>query len=129
MTRPSVAMEGLDARAVASPRDGRGRWAMDELTASSGTSRSEALDMTAVLDARRTVDAATEARWAAGDDDAFRDVYELCGSLVYSFCKRTLGPENAADATQEVFLAAWRSRDRYRPESGSLAGWLTGIAR
>lgn len=66
---------------------------------------------------------------AAGDESALRAAYDLHGKLVYSFCRRSLGPERAADATQEVFLAAWRSRARYRPESGSLPGWLLGIAR
>jgi RNA polymerase sigma-70 factor (ECF subfamily) len=66
---------------------------------------------------------------AAGDESALKAAYDAHGSLVYSFCRRSLGPERAADATQEVFLAAWRSRERYRAERGSLAGWLLGIAR
>jgi RNA polymerase sigma factor (sigma-70 family) len=65
----------------------------------------------------------------AGDESALRAAYDLHGSLVFSFCRRSLSPERAADATQEVFLAAWRSRERYRAEAGSLAGWLLGIAR
>ncbi|CAN5687537.1 sigma-70 family RNA polymerase sigma factor [soil metagenome] len=67
--------------------------------------------------------------FVAGDADALRAVYDAHGSLVYSFCRRSLGPERAADATQEVFLGAWRSRERYRPAAGSLPGWLIGIAR
>lgn len=67
--------------------------------------------------------------FALGDDSVLKDAYDTHGTLVYSFCRRSLSPERAADATQEVFLAAWRSRHRYRPESGSLAGWLLGIAR
>lgn len=66
---------------------------------------------------------------AAGDESALKAAYDAHGQLVYSFCRRSLGPERAADATQEVFLAAWRSRQRYRPEAGTLAGWLLGIAR
>ncbi len=65
----------------------------------------------------------------AGDESALRTAYDLHGQLVFSFCRRSLSPERAADATQEVFLAAWRSRERYRAEAGSLAGWLLGIAR
>jgi len=65
----------------------------------------------------------------AGDETALKAVYDEHGRLVYSFCRRTLGPERAADATQEVFLAAWKSRERFRPEAGTLAGWLLGIAR
>lgn len=65
----------------------------------------------------------------AGDESALKAAYDAHGALVFSFCRRSLGPERAADATQEVFLAAWRSRERYRPDRGTLAGWLLGIAR
>lgn len=65
----------------------------------------------------------------AGDQAALKDIYEAHGTLVYSFCRRSLSPERAADATQEVFLAAWRSRERYRSARGTLPGWLLGIAR
>jgi RNA polymerase sigma-70 factor (ECF subfamily) len=67
--------------------------------------------------------------FAAGDQSALRELYDRHGTLVHSFCRRSLGAERAADATQEVFLAAWRSRARYRRESGTMAGWLLGIAR
>ena len=68
-------------------------------------------------------------RFAAGDAGALEEVYAEHGTLVHSFCRRSLDPARAADATQDVFLAAWRSRERYRPEAGTLAGWLLGIAR
>jgi len=68
-------------------------------------------------------------RLVAGDQAALKDAYDAHGRVVFSFCRRSLSPERAADATQEVFLAAWRSRERYRPEAGTLAGWLLGIAR
>jgi RNA polymerase sigma-70 factor (ECF subfamily) len=64
-----------------------------------------------------------------GDDDALREVYERHGSLVHSYCRRAVGADLAADATQEVFVAAWRSRQQFDPDRGSLAGWLVGIAR
>jgi RNA polymerase sigma-70 factor (ECF subfamily) len=67
--------------------------------------------------------------FVAGADGALEAVYSAHGSLIFTYCRRVVGPERAADATQETFLAAWRSRDRYRPEAGSLAGWLMGIAR
>lgn len=74
-------------------------------------------------------DADMARRFRDGDSGALEEVYRAHGRLVYSFCRRSLGDQRAADATQEVFLAAWRSRGRYRPEAGSLPGWLMGIAR
>ena len=68
-------------------------------------------------------------RFRAGDETALETVYREHSRLVYSFCRRTLGPEKAADATQEIFFAAWKSRERYNPDAGSLAGWIMGIAR
>lgn len=72
---------------------------------------------------------ALEARFRDGTDEILKRAYELHGSLVYTFCRRAVGTELANDVTQEVFLTAWRKRDRYDPEKGSLAGWLMGIAR
>lgn len=70
-----------------------------------------------------------ERAFGAGEEWALEELYREAGRLVYSFCVRSLGPTLAHDATQEVFLAAWRSRERYRPEAGTLTGWLMGIAR
>jgi RNA polymerase sigma-70 factor (ECF subfamily) len=83
----------------------------------------------AVIERTDLIEDPLVAGFLSGDEAALRDVYQEHGKLVYSFCRRTLGPERAADATQEVFFAAWKSRERYRPEAGSLAGWLLGIAR
>ncbi|MCB0994723.1 MAG: sigma-70 family RNA polymerase sigma factor [Acidimicrobiales bacterium] len=63
------------------------------------------------------------------DDDVLAAVYGEYGSLVYSVCSRSLGPDDGAEVTQEVFLSAWRARSTYDSKRGSLAGWLVGIAK
>jgi RNA polymerase sigma-70 factor (ECF subfamily) len=72
--------------------------------------------------------AALEGRFAAGDDEALRLAYERYGRLVYGICRRTR-PDDAADLTQETFVAAWRGRHRFDPTRGSLGAWLATIAR
>jgi RNA polymerase sigma-70 factor (ECF subfamily) len=107
---------------------------MDDSIASKPAARVEDDDVEAVMDRTGGVDAGAPEddigrRLASGDESALKAAYDAHGQLVFSFCRRSLGPERAADATQDVFLAAWRSRERYRPEAGTLAGWLLGIAR
>jgi RNA polymerase sigma factor (sigma-70 family) len=81
-------------------------------------------------DSRADADATVAAAWVAGDDSALRQAFEQFGTLVFTYCLRSLGNrESAADCSQEVFISAWRSRDRYDPSKGTLAGWLMGIAR
>ena len=70
-----------------------------------------------------------ETAFGRGDEDALRRAYDEYGRLVYTLCRRTLGGDAAADATQEVFVAAWQRRGQFDPDRGSLAGWLVGIAR
>jgi RNA polymerase sigma factor (sigma-70 family) len=67
--------------------------------------------------------------FASGDAGALRSAYETHGSVIYSFCRKTLPEDRAADVTQEVFVSAWKSHDRYDPSKGSLAGWLIAIAK
>ena len=67
--------------------------------------------------------------FARGDDHALKLAYDTHGSLVYSLCRRSVDEVAAADITQEVFISAWRFRERYDPQRGGLASWLVGIAR
>ena len=70
-----------------------------------------------------------EKAFARGDEDALRAAYLQYGSLVYTYCRRTLDESRAKDVTQEVFISAWRSRGRYEPARGTLAGWLIAITK
>ncbi len=70
-----------------------------------------------------------ENSFARGDKNALRAAYLQYGSLVYTFCRRTLDESRANDVTQEVFISAWRSRARYEPAKGTLAGWLIAITK
>ncbi|MDI3408945.1 sigma-70 family RNA polymerase sigma factor [Streptomyces cavernicola] len=65
-----------------------------------------------------------------GDEDGCRLVYEQWAGLVHALARRALGdPCEAEDVTQQVFIAAWRDRRGFRPERGTAASWLVGIAR
>lgn len=70
-----------------------------------------------------------DAAFEQGHPRAFQAAYEAHGALVFTYCSRSVGADLARDLTQETFIAAWKARDRYRSDRGSLAGWLMGIAK
>ena len=66
-------------------------------------------------------------RSRSGDLDAFNRIVVAYQHRVYNLCFRMLGSRQAAeDATQDAFLAAYRSVDRMR--GGKLQSWLFRIA-
>jgi RNA polymerase sigma-70 factor (ECF subfamily) len=67
--------------------------------------------------------------FAEGGVDALQRAYEAYGSMVYTMSRRALGADLAADATQEVFVSAWRARTQFDVRRGSLGGWLAGITK
>ncbi|MDD9369179.1 MAG: RNA polymerase sigma factor [Acidimicrobiales bacterium] len=76
------------------------------------------------------VDEALAAGWVAGDETAVRQAWDRYGTLVFTYCSRSLADKDAAaDAAQETFVSAWRSRHRFDPAKGTLPAWLLGIAR
>jgi RNA polymerase sigma factor (sigma-70 family) len=66
--------------------------------------------------------------FATGRAD-LRAVYDAHASLVYGMCRKALGGTAADDVTQEVFVSAWRARDRFDPTRGNLSQWLSGITK
>lgn len=72
--------------------------------------------------------ATLEDRLVVGDESVLREIYDEYGALVLSIARRLVGAE-AEDLVQQVFMAAWKGRDRFDPSKGSLGGWLCGIAR
>ena len=70
-----------------------------------------------------------DAAFAEGGVDALERAYQAYGSMVYTMCRRALGTDLAADATQEVFVSAWRAREQFDVRRGSLGGWLAGITK
>jgi RNA polymerase sigma factor (sigma-70 family) len=70
------------------------------------------------------------ASFAAGHEQALRLAYDRFGALVYSLTRRGLATDaDAEDVTQQVFISAWKSRDRFDPARGSLGAWIVGIAK
>lgn len=69
-----------------------------------------------------------EDAFRSGSEHGLAAAYNAHGSLIHTLCARA-HPKAAADITQEVFLAAWKARDRFDPSRGPLAAWLVGIAK
>lgn len=67
---------------------------------------------------------------ADGDEQALEEAFRRWGGLVHAIAMRSLrDPEDAQDVTQQVFVAAWRSRHTLQPGPVALPRWLIGITR
>lgn len=75
-------------------------------------------------------DEALATRFTLADETALRDVYERWSSLVYTIALRSTGnAADAADITQLVFISAWKGKEGFDLNAGSLPAWLLGICR
>ena len=69
------------------------------------------------------------ARVRAGDTRAFDEIYDRYARSIHSFCRHLLGqPDDAEDAVQHAFLAAYRSI-QHSAQPIDLKPWLFAIAR
>lgn len=68
-------------------------------------------------------------RFLDGATDGLALVYRRWGPLVLGLARRAVGPIDAEDVTQQVFVSAWRSRDRFDAGRGAMGSWLVGITR
>lgn len=67
---------------------------------------------------------------AAGDEDAFRAVYQQFQGPVYRFALHMAGSTAVAeDVTQEVFMTLIEKRSRFDADRGTLRSYLLGMAR
>ena len=70
------------------------------------------------------------ARIATGDRPAFDELYRRYARAVLGLALRRLGDRGRAeDATQDAFVAIWRSARTYDPTRGKGAPWLYAVAR
>jgi RNA polymerase sigma-70 factor (ECF subfamily) len=71
-------------------------------------------------------DLSTMRRVAAGDQDAFRLVFERHSPAVLRFLISRVGPHHAEDLLTETFMAAWSSSPKFA--ASDARPWLLGIA-
>lgn len=70
----------------------------------------------------------TDVRLAAdGDPDAFERLYRRHVGRIYGLACRMMGAEGAGEATQDVFVRAWRKLDTFRGEA-AFGSWLYRLA-
>jgi RNA polymerase sigma-70 factor, ECF subfamily len=74
-----------------------------------------------------TDERATVARAQAGDAAAFEALYREHVGRIYALARRMLGPDEADDATQDVFIRAWRNLGQYRGDA-AFGTWLYRLA-
>ena len=53
------------------------------------------------------------------DPDALDECYRTMGPMVLAFIRRLVGPTDAQDVLQQVFLDVWRSRERFDADAAS----------
>lgn len=69
-------------------------------------------------------------RIAEGDKNAVQDCMDAYGGLVWSLARRMLAnPDDAEDATQEIFIDIWKNAGRFDAAQASETTFVAMIAR
>jgi len=77
-----------------------------------------------------TGDANLVARAGGGDERAIAELYDRYGQVLYAVAYRIVGQRaDAEEVVLDAFSQAWREATRFDAARGSVAGWLTMIAR
>ncbi|MDO5736196.1 MAG: sigma-70 family RNA polymerase sigma factor [Propionibacteriaceae bacterium] len=70
------------------------------------------------------------ARLAGDDESALQEMFTRWSRLVHTIARSALGSNaDADDVTQQVFIAAWKSRHTIRATDEALPAWLLGICK
>ncbi len=72
-------------------------------------------------------DAADASRAAGGDFRAFERLYRAHVNRIHALARRMLNPDEAPEATQDVFVRAWQKIGSYRGEA-AFGTWLHRLA-
>jgi RNA polymerase sigma factor (sigma-70 family) len=62
------------------------------------------------------------------EPDCFAELFERYFAGLHGYASRRLDGAGGDDVAAETFLIAFRQRDRFDPERGSVRAWLYGIA-
>jgi RNA polymerase sigma-70 factor (ECF subfamily) len=89
--------------------------------------RDQSEPRTGPTDAGRTSEAVDVALAASGDARAFERLYRAQVGRIHGLCRRMLSPEEADEATQDVFVRAWEKLGTFRGES-AFGTWLHRLA-
>ncbi|MFN8623282.1 MAG: sigma-70 family RNA polymerase sigma factor [Chloroflexota bacterium] len=64
------------------------------------------------------------------DEAAIADLYQRYSGPLYSLAYQVTGADRyAQEVVQEVFLAVWRTADRFDPSRGAVSSWLFALTR
>lgn len=82
------------------------------------------------MPSQESIEREIAARVVAGDEEAWRLVYDMChDSLLHDASRRLGNLDDAEDAVQETFTRIFRYLSNFNPERDSLRAYLLAIVR